>query len=147
MVGPRPMLNRFLDRDFAGKTRNFCNFYARNMVNNEESPEVVDRTLLTTAMTVAPTAVGCAVGVLLGGQLKKDQRSTVATALFTLGALVAVPAAVDCVTKLINGPVSKAGAKRTLKGIRQGAGVGYPFEDEFDDHRIEDFSDAFKQAN
>lgn len=115
----------------------------RAMVNNEETPEVVDRTLLTTAITVAPAAVGCAVGVLLGDQLKKGQRGNVATALFTLGALVAVPAAVDCVTKLINGPVSKAGANRTLKGIRHSDGV--PFEEPYE--QVEDYSDVFQQAN
>lgn len=112
------------------------------MVNNEETPEVVDRTLLTTAMTVAPAAVGCAIGVLIGSQLKKDQRGTVATALFSFGALVAVPAAVDCITRMINGPVSKAGANRTLKGIRHSVGV--PIDDPYD--QVDDYSDIFQQA-
>ena len=115
------------------------------MTHNEEPHPKVDKTLVGTALAVAPAAVGCAVGVLIGSKLKKGKREAVATALFTLGALAAVPAAIDCVAKLVNGPDSRAGAKRTLKGIRHADGIP-PFEDPYS-QQVEDYSAEFRKAN
>jgi len=114
---------------------------------NPEDPNlafVPDRTLIGAAVAISPAAVGCAVGLLLGAKLSKRNRQSVAMALFTLGAAAAVPAAVDCVRRLISGPASRAGTQRTLREIRNTDGV--PFEDPNVAH-LEDYAEKFRRSH
>jgi len=94
---------------------------------NLKVPPPVDQNLVHAAMAVLPAAVGAGVGILIGAHLSKKGRERIASSLFAMGAMAAVPVAVDCVAKLVSGPASRAGTQRTLAGIR--GSVGVPYED------------------
>ncbi len=98
-------------------------------LRKEEKP-TPNPTLLGTALAVAPAAVGCAVGLLLADRMKKKSRQSVASALFTLGALATVPLVVDYVSKTIDSPSRKRGSNRRLEGIRQGGADSEIFDGE-----------------
>lgn len=75
-------------------------------------------TLLGTALSVAPAAIGCAVGLLLADRIKGRTRQTVASGLFTLGALATLPLVLDCVGKTLDHPGFRRGSQRRLESIR-----------------------------
>ncbi len=91
----------------------------------EDSSPRVDRTLAATALSIAPISIGCAIGVLIGGRIGRKHRESLATTLLIAGAAAALPVAVDTVARLINGPESKLGARRTQRGIRHLDGIPY----------------------
>ncbi len=78
----------------------------------------INTTLLGTALAVAPAAIGCAVGILVADRVKKAQRGSVASALFSIGALATAPLLIDYINKTLKSPAHRLGSSRVLRGIR-----------------------------
>ena len=69
------------------------------------------------------TAVGCGIGLLVAGKLRRPAQKTTAATLFSLGLLLALPAIVGGVLRLWNRPESDRGAQQRLESIRQDSGL------------------------
>lgn len=80
-------------------------------------------TLQKSLLIVTQTAVGCAVGLLLAGKIRRPAQKTTAATLLGIGALLAVPALIDAVTAAVNGPGSERGERRRLDSIRTDSGM------------------------
>jgi uncharacterized membrane protein len=74
-------------------------------------------------LAVTQTAVGCGIGLLLAGKLQRPAQKTTAATLLSLGVLLAIPAVVQTVLRVWQGPESDRGMKRRLDSIRQDAGL------------------------
>jgi len=80
-------------------------------------------TLQKSFLIVTQTAVGCAVGLLLAGKIGRPAQKTTAATLLGIGALLAIPALIDVVTDVVNGPGSERGERRRLDSIRTDSGL------------------------
>lgn len=80
-------------------------------------------TLQKSFLIVTQTAVGCAVGLLLAGKIGRPAQKTTAATLLGIGALLALPALIDVVTDVVNGPGSERGERRRLDSIRTDSGL------------------------
>jgi hypothetical protein len=80
-------------------------------------------TLQKSFLIVTQTAVGCAVGLLLAGRIGRPAQKTTAASLLGIGALLALPAIIDAVTHVVNGPGSVRGERRRLDSIRTDSGL------------------------
>ncbi|MEO7318311.1 MAG: hypothetical protein ABIZ56_04925 [Chthoniobacteraceae bacterium] len=78
--------------------------------------------LQTSLLAITQTAVGCAIGLLLAGKLRRPTQKTTAASLLGIGALLALPWAVENVLERLNGPGSARGERRRLDTIRTDAG-------------------------
>ena len=78
--------------------------------------------LQTSLLAVTQTAVGCALGLLIAGKLKRPAQKTTAATLLGVGALLAMPVVVSLVTRAIAGPGSERGERRRLDSIRTDSG-------------------------
>ncbi len=74
------------------------------------------------ALAATPAAIGFAMGILAGGKLRPNTRSTAALVALSAGLLTAAPLAFDYVKRRLNGPDSQRGSDRRLRSIRD-AGV------------------------
>ena len=83
-------------------------------------------TLQTSLLAVTQTAVGCGIGLLLAGKLRRPTQKTTAATLFSIGILLAVPAVVGGIVKAWNR--TDRGARKRLDRIRRDPG----FPDEID---------------
>lgn len=81
--------------------------------------------LAVAAISIAPAAVGCAVGLLLSNHLKRRHRAPLASVFLGIAAAAVVPVTVETVNRLIRGPQSRHGARRTLAEIRSHDGLPY----------------------
>lgn len=88
------------------------------MTMHPEDRHSPNATLLGAALSIAPAAVGCAVGLLLSERMKPRTRHSIASTLFSLGALAALPLAIDYTLKTLHRPSSRRGSTRKLEGIR-----------------------------
>jgi hypothetical protein len=82
--------------------------------------------LQTSLLTVTQTAVGCGIGLLVAGKLRRPTQKTTAATLFSIGLLLAVPAVVGGIVRAWNS--SERGARKRLDTIRRDPG----FPDEAD---------------
>lgn len=80
-------------------------------------------TLQKSFLIVTQTAVGCALGLLLAGKIGRPAQKTTAATLLGVGALLALPALIDAVTEVVNGPGSERGERRRLDSIRTDSGL------------------------
>lgn len=80
--------------------------------------------LQTSLLAITQTAVGCGIGLLLAGKLGRPAQKTTAASLLGIGALLALPWAVENILERLNGPGSARGERRRLDRIRTDA--GYP---------------------
>jgi hypothetical protein len=80
-------------------------------------------TLQKSFLIVTQTAVGCALGLLLAGKIGRPAQKTTAASLLGIGALLALPAVVDAVANVVNGPGSERGERRRLDRIRNDSGL------------------------
>ncbi len=83
-------------------------------------------TVQTSLLAVTQTAVGCGIGLLLAGKLRRPAQKTTAATLFSIGLLLAVPAVVGGLVRAWNR--SERGARKRLDRIRHDPG----FPDETD---------------
>lgn len=86
----------------------------------------VSDAIRTSILAVMQTAVGCGLGLLIAGKLRRPTQKITAATLFSVGGLLAIPGLVGLVLRLWNRPESPRGAKRTLESIR--ADSGFPDE-------------------
>jgi len=84
--------------------------------------------LQTSLLAITQTAVGCGIGLLIAGKLGRPAQKTTATTMISVGALLALPALVGMVTRVMNRPESERGMRRRLESIRQDS--GFPDEAE-----------------
>lgn len=80
-------------------------------------------TLQKSFLIVTQTAVGCALGLLLAGKIRRPAQKTTAATLLGIGALLALPALIDVVSEAVNGPGSERGERRRLDTIRTDSGL------------------------
>jgi hypothetical protein len=80
-------------------------------------------TLQKSFLIVTQTAVGCAVGLLLAGKIGRPAQKTTAATLLGIGALLALPALIDVVSDVVNGPDSERGQRKRLDSIRTDSGL------------------------
>ncbi len=78
--------------------------------------------LQTSLLAITQTAVGCGIGLLLAGKLRRPAQKTTAATLLGVGALLAMPWVVETVLERLNGPGSARGERRRLDSIRTDAG-------------------------
>ncbi len=76
-----------------------------------------------TSADCAPAVLGVAAGIILGDLMQRSARRPVAFALAVIGAAAAAPTVVEAVREKVAGPQTDRGAGRTLRRIRDGAGV------------------------
>lgn len=73
---------------------------------------------IETSASFAPAMLGAAAGVFLGDMMHRDTRRPIALTLAALGVCALAPSVVETVADKINGPASRRGTRRTLRGIR-----------------------------
>ncbi len=84
--------------------------------------------LVTGLLAVTQTAVGCGIGLLIAGKLRRPTQKVTAASLFSVGFLLAIPAVVLFILRALNRPGSERGARKRLDTIR--ADSGFPDEAE-----------------
>ncbi|GAA5484529.1 hypothetical protein [Haloferula sargassicola] len=72
---------------------------------------------------VSPALMGVAAGLILGEIMHENARRGIAVALAALGVAAILPKAVNGIVHKVNGPESRRGVQRRLRGIRD-AGDG-----------------------
>jgi hypothetical protein len=87
------------------------------------SAKPLDSVQTTSLVALAQAAVGCGIGLLVAGSLRRSTQRTVATAALTIGVLSAVPLVVDVIMKQVNRPGSVRSMRRSLESIRHGSGI------------------------
>ena len=78
--------------------------------------------LQTSMLAITQTAAGCGIGLLLAGKLGRPTQKVTAASLFSLAALLALPALVGGALRLWNRPESARGMRRRLNSIRHDPG-------------------------
>ena len=71
----------------------------------------------------APVLLGAATGMILAELMHKRARRPVAGGLLVAGLAAMAPAVIDAVRDKVAGPTTRRGTQRTLRRIREGAGV------------------------
>jgi ABC-type spermidine/putrescine transport system permease subunit II len=82
----------------------------------------------TSLLAVIQTAVGCGIGLLVAGKLRRPTQKITAATLFSVGFLLAVPGVVGFILRAWYRPTSARGARRRLDTIRRDS--GFPDEAE-----------------
>ncbi len=85
--------------------------------------EEQDRDWTENAALAAPALLGAAAGLILGEIMNSSARRGVAIGLAALGVAAIAPLAVGGVVRRVNGPETRRGMQRRLRGIRD-AGDG-----------------------
>ena len=88
-----------------------------------EKQQVPAKALVDASVECAPIALGVAAGIFLGDMMHRSARRPVAFALGVLGVAAIAPVIVDTVRDKVAGPQTRRGTQRTLRSIREGAGV------------------------
>ena len=83
----------------------------------------LDNVPTTSLVAVTQAAVGCGIGLLLAGWLRRSTQRNTAFVLLTLGLISAAPLIVDAVARQINRPESERSMRRRLDSIRRVYGV------------------------
>ncbi len=74
-------------------------------------------------MSCAPLLVGLSAGLVLGDMIRERVRRPLAGGLLLAGLAALAPAAIDALHHKVAGPATRRGSLRTLRRIREGAGV------------------------
>ncbi|MBB5351935.1 hypothetical protein HNR46_002174 [Haloferula luteola] len=82
-----------------------------------------DRDWADASAMVSPALLGVAAGLILGEVMHANARRGIAVALAGLGVAALLPKAVTGIVDKVNGPESRRGQQRRLRGIRD-AGDG-----------------------
>ncbi len=88
-----------------------------------EDDDCCDRGWTEASALAAPALLGTAAGLILGEVMHANARRGVAIGLAALGVAALMPLAVGGLINKVNGPESRRGVQRRLRGIRD-AGDG-----------------------
>lgn len=83
----------------------------------------LDHLPITSIVAVTQTTVGCGIGLLLAGKLRRSARKNTALAMLAVGATTLLPVAISFFSKQINRPESERGMRRRLESIRHDSGM------------------------
>lgn len=83
----------------------------------------LDHLPITSIVAVTQTAVGCGIGLLLAGKMRRAAQKNTALAMLAVGATTLLPVAINFFAKQINRPESARGMRRRLESIRRDVGV------------------------
>ena len=86
-------------------------------------PQLKSEVPVQALATVAQSALGCGLGILLAGWLRRDARRNTAITLFSVGALCTLPLVYELVSRRLRGPSTERGMRRTLDSIRRDSGI------------------------
>jgi hypothetical protein len=89
------------------------------MSSNPKASEIVR----TSLFAVTQTAVGCGIGLLIAGKLRRPTQKVTAASLFSVGFLLAIPVFVHLIARIWYSPASERGVRRSLNSIRGDSGV------------------------
>jgi hypothetical protein len=78
---------------------------------------------LASLVAVTQAALGCGIGLLLAGKLRRPAQKAVAVAMLSLGVASTLPIIIELFAKYYKGPTSARGVRKRLDSIRQDAGV------------------------
>jgi hypothetical protein len=78
---------------------------------------------VTSIVAVTQTAIGCGIGLLLAGKLRRGSQKTAGWAMLALGVASVLPITVGYLARTINRPESVRGMRRRLESIRQNGGL------------------------
>ena len=81
------------------------------------------RTVRSSLLIATQTAVGCGIGLLVAGKMRRPVQKVTAASLFSVGLLLALPAAVNLVSRVWYAPSSERGMRRSLESIRGASGL------------------------
>lgn len=73
-------------------------------------------------IALAQTAIGCGVGLLLSGKLRRFNQRNAAVFLFAAGAAATAPVIYDVIARRVNRPGSERAMRRRLQSIREDSG-------------------------
>ncbi|MGJ8695530.1 MAG: hypothetical protein ACSHYF_04380 [Verrucomicrobiaceae bacterium] len=89
---------------------------------------------IDTTAAFAPAVLGAAAGVLIADVLSDNARKSVGLSLACLGLAALTPALIETMMQKVNGPQTRRGSQRVLRGIRDG---GIPARDiSFVEHEL-----------
>ena len=106
--------------------------YSLLMQERYEEKDWVD-----TTAAFAPAVLGAAAGILAADALSEKARKPIGLSLACLGLAAVTPLLVESLINKVNGPRTRRGSQRTLRGIRDG---GLPARDisYMDENLVED---------
>lgn len=87
------------------------------------APKDSPRNWQDTSADLAPALLGAAAGIFFGNLMHRSARGPVAFGLVCLGVAAATPSVVDVIREKVAGPNTRRGTQRTLRSIREGAGI------------------------
>lgn len=83
----------------------------------------LDHLPITSIVAVTQTAVGCGIGLLLAGKMRRPAQKNTALAMLAVGATTLLPVAISLWTRQINRPQSERAMRKRLESIRRDVGV------------------------
>src|SRR3954447_23209196 len=81
------------------------------------------RKVRSSLLIATQTVVGCGIGLLVAGKMRRPAQKITAASLFSIGFLLAIPAAVNLAPRAWYAPSSERGVRRSLESIRSASGV------------------------
>jgi len=81
------------------------------------------KTVRSSMLIATQTVVGCGIGLLVAGKMRRPAQKVTAASLFSIGFLLAIPAAVNLVSRAWYAPSSERGVRRSIESIRGASGV------------------------
>ena len=85
-------------------------------------PKPADVLPVSGLVAVTQTALGCGLGLLLAGRLRRSTQKATAVALFSIGIISTLPLAFDLVRTCWNRPESDRSMRKRLESIRDDSG-------------------------
>ncbi len=89
-------------------------------MRSSKTSDVLRLSLLAATQTV----VGCGIGLLIAGKMRRPAQKITAASLFSIGFLLAMPAALQLAARVWNAPGSERSVRRSLDSIRRASGAG-----------------------
>lgn len=87
------------------------------------NPKPTDPVPLTTLVAVMQAALGCGIGLLLAGKLRRPAQKAVAATMISVALASTAPIIIELLGRYYQGPTSPRGVRRRLDSIRHDSGV------------------------
>ncbi len=92
-----------------------------SIMPSDMTPRKTSETVTSSLLAVTQTAVGCGIGLLVAGKLRRPAQKITAATLFSVGLLLATPAVVGAIVKAWNRTERRS--LRRLDSIRHDSGL------------------------